>query len=91
MAENNIQISDTFDGTSWAAPSPAPPNGNVWCRSATYCIGFGFGYDGVSMGPIIYGYDGKNWSQLDHISTDGRTATSFCLGDQTCAFSNGVG
>jgi len=90
MAENNIQIADTFNGTSWGAPSKAPPTGNVWCRSATDCIGFGTGFNGINIGPIIYGYDGNKWSQLDHISADGWIATPFCLDTKTCAFSNGI-
>jgi hypothetical protein len=85
MAINNIDIMDTFDGSTWGAPQRAfagnvAPS-DIWCRSAHFCIVFGL--DG------IHTYNGTSWSRPVTNTATGFPESWSCLLYTDCEFSNG--
>lgn len=85
MAVNNIDTTDTFDGSTWGAPTNAfvgnvAPS-RVWCRSAHFCVAFGS--DG------IHTYDGASWSTAATGAEPGLPQSWSCLLHTACMFSNG--
>jgi len=87
MAVSNIDITDTFDGSTWGVPERAfagnvDPAG-VWCRNAHFCIVGGL------PGFSYYTYNGTSWSKVGTSAPTGFPKSWSCLLVSDCEFSNG--